>query len=56
MQPESNPDTPLPFTPAALGADPEFADWPTQDGWWPARRAGPSVFHGKAEERAPAAE
>ena len=41
---------------AALGADPEFADWPTQYGWWLTRRARTSVFCGAAEERTPAAE
>jgi len=41
---------------AALGADPEFADWPTQYGWWLTRRARTSVFYGAAEERTPAAE
>ena len=41
---------------AALGADLEFADWPTQYGWWLTRRARTSVFYGAAEERTPAAE
>ena len=42
---------------AALGADPEFADWPTQYGWWLTRRVRSSVFYeDQAEERAPAAE
>lgn len=38
---------------AALGADPEFADWPMQYGWWLTRRARSSVFY---EDQAPAAE
>ncbi|TNF86349.1 MAG: NADH:flavin oxidoreductase/NADH oxidase [Gammaproteobacteria bacterium] len=39
---------------AALGADPEFEDWPTQYGWWLVRRERSSVFYQPPGEQAAA--